>query len=156
MRMQFRLAACAALAMIWTASALAAPVEVKGFKVTAKVWKVGEAKGKTYLDVQFLGTVTDTVDPKAMMQVKAECKVGSAELVDDAMVFGSTKLKEMKSGQSTKLNALLYGIRNALDATPSRCTLTVTSSVGFGAKKQSTALATVCWNGKAVQDGACK
>ena len=156
MSMYFRLSACAALTALWTTSALAAPVEVKGFKVTAKVWKVGEAKGKTYLDVQFMGTVGDTVDPKAMMHVKGECKVGAAELVDDAMVFGASKLKDMKPGQSTKLNALLYGMRNALDGTPGRCTLTVTNSVGFGAKKQIVTLATVCWNGRAVQDGACK
>ena len=156
MRVALSLAACAAVATFWTTAASAAPIEVKGFKVTAKTWRVGEAKGKTYLDVQFMGTVVDAFDPKAMMHVKAECKVGSAELVDEAMVFGATKLKEMKAGQSTKLNALVYGVRNALDAVPSRCTLIVTSSVGFGPKKQTSTLATACWTGKAVQNGACK
>ncbi len=143
------------MTLLCAGTALAAPLEVKGWKVTVKKWRIGEAKGKHYVDVQFQGKVGEGLDEKAMYRLKAECKVGSDEVVDESMILGSTKLKDMKSGQSTKLNSLMFGIKNALDKKPDQCTLTVTSQSGFGANKKVDTLATACWKGKGATDGAC-
>lgn len=121
-----------------------------------KKWSIGDAKGKFYLDFSFTAKVGDGLDPKAMYQVKFECKVAGAEQVDTGTILGSLKLKEMKPGQVTKLNTIGYGTRNALDTKPEKCSISVGSSSGFGAKKQTADLAAFCWNGKALSAGACK
>ncbi len=133
----------------------AGPVELSGAKVTVKKWSIGEAKGKFYLNFEAMAKLSAAYDAKAMMASKFECKVGDQEIVDTPMVLGGTKLKELSVGQSTKLSVLAYGVRNAMDSKPTQCSITLTSSTGYGAKKQTTEVAAFCWKGKAVAAGAC-
>ncbi len=133
----------------------AGPLEFSGAKVALKKWRIGEAKGKFYMNFEVLAKLTAAVDAKALMTSKFVCKVGALEVVDTPLVLGGSKLKDMAPGQSTKLSMMGFGIRNAMDTKPNQCVVTLTASSGYGAKKQTTELASFCWTGKAVTVGAC-
>ncbi len=145
---------CLSLGVANVASA-ASPLELSGAKLTLKKWSIGEAKGKFYINFEAMAKLSAAVDAKAMLGSKFECKVADQEIVDTPMVLGGTKLKELTVGQSTKLSMLAYGMRNALDNKPTQCSIAIVSSTGYGAKKQTTEIASFCWKGKAVAVGAC-
>ena len=144
--------AAAILVPSYSARADDAPVTIGGVGVEMKTSTVGSTKGHQYLRVKFTPTVNVKIEPKMTIRVKAKAKVGAEWKENEISALG-VKLETIEPGQASKEMSVPLFMTEGLASQPEKVTLNFVLVKSL--EKDGTALGQFCWNGTAVEAGAC-